>query len=413
MKKLKLNDGAYTNLITGLGTLSMDKASATKASCYREGNLSELARMKVSDGIADRIVSSIPETALKQEITIIGDKGGEILTAMTKAGMIEAMQTAGEYQRLTGGALIVTEYDDVSSAKDLEKPVSDAAKILNYRVYSSGRVNLNAGDFVGDDPQIFRVVRRDGAEVIVHPSRCVVIHGKALPDVLDFGGTRESFFGSSALKTCETSLKNLASVVGAITNMAVETGTTVFNLDGLNEMLSRPDCGIKDVQNLMSMVKLSMNSMRAVFAGANDNFSILSHNFGGLPEIMQKLMNQVSADSGIPASILFGQTATGLSQTNTGDLKAYGELVESWRNRYLFRPMTSLIKDYALRMFGRSDVSEFAWGQVSVMSTEELLNAKKLQADTLEKYFTMGVLSNEEIRNSVFLNGHSFEVSVE
>lgn len=412
MTKQKLNDGAYKTFTLGLGVTGIDKTKETKAATYVEADLAELAKMKVQDGVAARIVEGVPETAFKNDIAIIGDNDGIIFKELSAMGLFEALQLAGEYQRLTGGAVIVTEYDDANRVEDIKKPVSNGAKVLGYRVYSSGKVRLNTADFNGDFPKVYHIERRDGVTVDVDPSRVTVIYGKALPDVLAGVSTREAFFGSSALKPCETSLKNLATVIGAVVGMASETGAMLFNLDGFNELMSRPDTGIRDAKELIGLVKYAMGSMRAAFMGGNDKINILSHNFAGLPEILQKLMNQVCADSQHPASILFGQTVSGLSQTNEGDLKAYGELVEKWRSRYMYRPACRLISDYCARNIKRQNVQEFTWGPVSVMTENELIEARAKQADTLSKFYQIGAISADEIREAVFVNGHSFEISL-
>ena len=403
-----IEDGAYQNAVTGLGTLEMDKTEHTLATPYRQANLKELARMKMQDGIANTIVSDIPQVAFMNEPSIIGDDAGIVIKEAYQKGLLEALQMAGEEQRLTGGAVIITEYDDGTDLKDAPK---ERAKITGYRVYSSGEVNLSPEDFDGDEPKHFRIIRLDGVEKIVNVNRCTVIHGIRLPGVLGSASIRERFFGASALKPVEKALKDLATVTGSIVNMATETGTLLMSLDGLNEMLSKPDSGIHDLHQLLSTIKLSMNSMRAAFAGANDKFEILSHNFSGLPETIQKLMILVSAKAKIPMSILFGQTATGLSQTNAGDLKEYAKEIDSWRRRYIYKPACKLFSEIGKRNCG-IECSEFNWGTIDTRTIEEELNARKTQEETLLSYLNAGVLSAEEIRKAVFENGHSFEVSV-
>lgn len=411
METAKIRDGAYGNFVTGMGRKDIDKSENTFAKPFTGTDIAELARMKMLDGIAARIVECVPETAFKEDISIIGDESGKVFKEASAIGLFETLQLAGEYQRLTGGALIVTEYENENRIEALKRPAPPDRRIKRYRLYSAGKVEFQPGDFDGDSPNIFRVVLLDNSRIEIHPSRCTVIHGKIVPDILQGISIRERFFGTPALCACEQSLKNLANVIASIVNMATETGVMLFSLEGFNEMLSKPDCGIQDAQQLISLVKVSMSSFRGVFSGANDKFQILSHNFSGLPEVLQKAMNMVCADSRIPASILFGQSATGLAQTNEGDTKAYAELVESWRSRYLYRPACSLIADLALRNCG-ANCSEFEWGAVTSMSVKEKLEAMKLQAETLNIYYQMGAIDEASIRESIFLNGHSWDVTV-
>ena len=158
-------------------------------------------------------------------------------------------------------------------------------------------------------------------------------------------------------------------------------------------------------------MKLCMNSMRATFAGPKDSYDMINHNFAGIAELWTKKQMDVSAKSRIPMSILFGQSATGLAQTNEGDIKAWCNSVGSWRQEYLYVPTCRLISDFCSRNFSKN-FSEFSWGAIDEMTLKQTLEALDLQSQTLERYMNRGVLGPDEVRTSVFENGHSWEVSV-
>lgn len=393
----------------------MDKTEGTRATPYTPADLRELARMQMQDGLADAIACDPAEVAFMNDPTLVGDKGGEILEAATAAGLLEAIQSAAEEQRLTGGAVVVTEYEEERTGDPpaLHEAPGDRWRVSGYRVYGAGEIELRPEDFAGDAPTRFPVVLMDGSEIPLHPGRCTAFHGKRLPGALRASGNvREKFFGTSALRPVEKALKDLATVTGAAVNMAAETGTLLVSLDGLNEMLSKPDCGVREIHDLISLVKLCMNSMRATFAGPNDKFQILSHNFGGIPDILQKLMVLTAAKSRIPMAILFGQSATGLAQTNEGDAKAYAKTVNAWRQRYIYKPAAALFGDFARRNFGK-DVPGFTWGGIDTRTISEELEARKRESEIDASAINMGVLTPDEVRKARYENGHSFELSVD
>jgi hypothetical protein len=184
-----------------------------------------------------------------------------------------------------------------------------------------------------------------------------------------------------------------------------------LRLNNLSLLLSKPDNGIEDIHKIISAMKLCMNSMRATFAGPKDSYDMINHNFAGIAELWTKKQMDVSAKSRIPMSILFGQSATGLAQTNEGDIKSWCSSVGSWRQEYLYVPMCRLIADFCKRNLGK-DYSEFNWGAIDEMTLKQTLEALDLQSQTLERYMNRGVLGPDEVRTSVFENGHSWEVSV-
>ena len=99
----RMDDGAYTNAVTGMGTIEMDKAEHVRASAYSGADLRELATMKVQDGVAARIVESVPESALKHDISIIGDADGRAFKECSRTTpTFRNRLRQGERSRATG-----------------------------------------------------------------------------------------------------------------------------------------------------------------------------------------------------------------------------------------------------------------------------------------------------------------------
>lgn len=409
-RKVKLTDGAYKDAISGLGTMKEDKNEHICVTDYHAQDLEELASMKMQDGLAEAIVDKPIEAAFANDISIIGDDDGSALKLFDSIGLKAAMKEAGSYQRLTGGAVIVTEYEDDYS---IDKEARTDSKVVGYNVYSAGRIEFKNDDFENGKPKLFRILVLGGGEVVVHPSRCTVVKGKKLPDTIaDSSNIREAFFGVSRLAPCVETLKQIGAVVGSIVNMAQETGTLLVQLNNLAMILAKPTGQARDeLLELLSVMKMGMSSFHATFAGAGDQFKILNHNFAGLPDIWQKLLNTLCAKSGFPSSILIGQSATGLAQTNDGDMKIWNSLVEAERSNYLYKPTCALLADLTRRNL-KKELSEFVWGDIQSMSVKEELEAKKLQVDTLGIAQDKGWIEPEPVRKSLFVNGHSWNVSV-
>lgn len=180
---IEVNDGAYENAATGLGKKGMDKAAHTVVAPYVPADLVSLATMKVKDGIAAFIVDGFPTAALMKEPKIIGDEDGKAYKEASKAGLFKAVKKAGSFLRLTGGSVVVTEYDSDSNAESLKTEPPKNAKVKGYRVYSAGKVDLRDTDFEkgSDEPRTFRVKVIGGDTFEVHPSRCTVFKGPETP----------------------------------------------------------------------------------------------------------------------------------------------------------------------------------------------------------------------------------------
>ena len=416
-EKKTFKDGAYLNSLTGLGMLRNDKTTHTKANPYNAvQNDLELANMYLQDGLATTIADSFPEHALADDIKIIGDESGEILKDLDSKGFTDAVIEAGAMARLFGGSAILTLYDGNTQFYRAPRPNE---KVVGYKVYSSADFSLSNEDYVKDktspyynEIELFKLNLENGSQIKVHSSRLTIFRNKKAPRILKNLTFNQRFFGCSSVKEVDDSLKDLGSSMGGVANMMSENGLKIFSLSGLTQMLSRPDDGVKSVQQRMSVVNMALSAYRSLFQDKDDSFSMVSHNFSGVPEIVRLMMVMVCARSKIPMSILFGQTITGLAGTNDGDLKTFYGDVNSWRRKVLYRSMCKLITDFCTRNLNTTDLKEFSFAPLGTLSGKEYVDAKWVQAQTCEKFFNMGAMTQDEVRECALENGGTFELSV-
>lgn len=410
-------DGAYANLVTGLGDARMDKDEHTRilAGVFRP-NYDLLAAQYVKDGVVKNIAKGPAVKALKNPIVINDDKDDATFKAMSRIGFFKACRLAGTWSRLFGGALVVSVFDGDGTA-DLSKEVSPKAKVVGYRVYTPGRINLTESD-ISDDPksrwfgkvEIFPVVLRNGKTMDIHASRCHVFRGVEIPDLLD-SDIDTYVFGASEVEMANIGLKKLPGAFGAISNMLQENGLSVFSLNGFSAMLAA-EGGEQKVRTRMSLTKLGMSMMRAVFLDKEDSFEMKSHSMSDVPESIKMLMAYTSALTGIPVSILFGNMVSGLSSTNDGDIRQYNDLVEQWRTECLYEPMVEMISEYRNRNEGKKGTQDFQFGPLDQPTSKEKAELMKDKSDFCRTLYDMGAMTPKEIRENLVLNGGTSEVSV-
>lgn len=410
-------DGAYANLVTGLGDSRMDKDEHTRilAGVFRP-NYDLLAAQYVKDGVVKNIAKGPAVKALKNPIVINDDKDDATFKALSRLGFFKACRLAGTWSRLFGGAIVVSVFDGDGTA-DLSKEVGPKAKVAGYRVYTPGRINLTESD-ISDDPksrwfgkvEIFPVVLRNGKTMNIHASRCHVFRGVEIPDLLD-SDIETYVFGASEVEMANIGLKKLPGAFGAISNMLQENGLSVFSMNGFSAMLAA-EGGEQKVRTRMSLTKLGMSTMRAVFLDKEDSFEMKSHSMSDVPESIKMLMAYTSALTGIPVSILFGNMVSGLSSTNDGDIRQYNDLVEQWRTECLYEPMVEMISEYRNRNEGKKGTQDFQFGPLDQPTSKEKAELMKDKSDFCRTLYDMGAMTPKEIRENLVLNGGTSEVSV-
>lgn len=75
--------------------------------------------------------------------------------------------------------------------------------------------------------------------------------------------------------------------------------------------------------------------------------------------------------------------------------------------------MCKIITDFCKRNLGKNELMEFDFAPLGAMTGKEYVDAKFIQAQTLEKFWNMGAITPEEIRKTALVNGGTFEISVE
>lgn len=413
-KTEKIKDGAYQNVLTGMGT-SLDSSTHDRVKMGIDvEDDSELASLYSRDALVKAIVDKVPEAVFNNPISIVDDDDGKIYKELSKMNFFSSIVTALKYARLYNGSIIVTLYE---GDDDLEKPVRAFGRVTGYRVYSSGRLMMDDSDWVKDKEnpyfgsvEYYRFIKKDGTIQRIHSSRINVIKGELFPDS-ETGTVKQEVFGLSLINSIAKDCSKLfGTSISSIGNMLKESGISVFGFDGFWQRLMIKDKdGEESIRKRIGLLKSQMSAFRGVIQDRNDTFAQINHNFTGIPEVMRIVMAYVSSCTQIPVSILFGNMITGLSSTNEGDIRVFNELVEKTRENKLYDVMCKLISDYAKRNLGLKNDLEFEWGAVGQMTETEKTSSLNSIVDIAVKLFSMeGVVDTEDIKAFLKLKGSQY-----
>jgi uncharacterized protein len=410
-KTEKIKDGAYQNVITGMGT-SLDASTHDRVKIGIDiEDDSELASLYSRDSIVKAIVDKVPEAVFNNPISIVDDDDGKIYKELSRMNFFSSIVTALKYARLYNGSIIVTLYE---GDDDLEKPVRALGRVSGYRVYSSGRLVMDDSDWVKEKEnpyfgsvEYYRFIKKDKTEQKIHSSRISVIKGELFPDS-ETGTVKQEVFGLSLINLIKDGSKLFGTSISSIGNMLKENGVSVFGFDGFWQRLEIKD-GENSIRKRMGLLKSQISAFRGIIQDRNDTFAQINHNFAGIPEVMRIVMAYVSSCSQIPVSILFGNMITGLSSTNEGDIRVFNELVEKTREDKLYNVMCKLISDFAKRNLGLKKDLEFEWGAVGQMTETEKTASLNTIVDIAVKLFSMeGVVDIEDIKAFLKLKGSQY-----
>ena len=417
---MKQEDAAYRNLVTGLGTEGADKTMHNSIAITKPLNPAQLSNVYMADGIGAKIINCVAEDATSKGWEIGGDPEGKLYSELDRLGLPVSVSDAATMTRLYGGAIGVFTIND---GIPLDKPRNPGkGEVTGMKVYSAGRAQLTDSDFVSDptsiffdDVEIFTIKKRLGLSFRVHASRCVIFRGLQVPDCWEQATTEHVYFGISSLQGVVDRLQGLGVSMQGVDNMLMEPDVGIYSLDGLKEMASETDAGIKKIIERMQVMHLSKNMLRALLLDKNDTYTQVSHSFTGIPETIQKEMQILAACADIPMTRLFGEAATGLNATGAGDKKNYDDKVIAFQTRSLATPIARIamvVNEHNGRIIPGSSF-QVLFSPVNTPTLLEMVDARLKQAQTDDINIRNQIYTSEEARMNRVVGGYSFETTVE
>lgn len=416
---MRTNDGAYRNMVTGLGTAEADKAIHSEVAPSRGLTPEQVSEIYMADGIGATIASCVPDDAMSNGWEPVGDNDGKLWKELGSLGVHDLLQNAALFTSLYGGAVMVAH---VEGSGALESPLVGNGRVKRFSVWSSGRAQLTQGDFVTDsaspyfdDVEVYTLRRRDGSTFRVHASRCIVFKGMAAPDCWNRATIENMHFGVSVLHTVRERLMGLGVSMQGVDSMLSEPDVGIYSLDGLNERLAEADEGMKSITERMQVMHLSKSLLRALIMDKNDTYNQVSHNFTGIPETIQKEMNMVAACAQIPVTRLFGEAASGLNATGKGDERNYNRRVAAFQSRTLSGPLSKIATMVNMRngRFVTGERVDVVFSPLDTPTMSELVDMRLKQAQTDDLNIRNQIITPEEARRSRMVGGYSFETTVD
>ncbi len=415
-----VKDG-WSNILSGIGGLG-DKAMRNKYNAQALITRPELAAIYESEGMLGRIIDIVAEDMTSAGWSIKGDESGSLAKACEDLEVGPKLSLALKWQRLFGGALIVL---DLMDGLPWDQPYDPRkkAKVRSMKVYSCARTIVVQSDYSSDpaspwfeEIERFTIKRLYGPTFQVHASRCIILKGRPVPDSDELAGydMETRYWGLSVIQSMFTMTSAFGSFVQGIGHLGQEMTIGKYTISNLEQAVAENDW--KSIRNRIRIIDESKSVIRAVLLGENEKYERDSLTFTGIPDLLDRLMMLVSAYSdGIPVSRLFGRSAAGMNASGEGDARDYYKMIESRQHAYLKAPLLRLLK--IVNLGEGSPVPEKDLGvefrPVWTPSQKELVEMRKVVAETDKTYIDSGVLNAEQVYNTHFSKGYSTEYMIE
>ncbi len=419
----KLRLDGWGNVLTGMGILNRDRSTATKPSGYLFLDQATLDNIYAGDGLGRIIIDAVAENMTREWIEVdTGDtKDSEAITARLEE--IEAKSAITDllrWSRLYGGAIAVLGVDD---GGQLSEPVNEAAlRSVNFiQVYDRHEVSLTSMQFYNDPtqpkygkPQFYTVQPSSGSPFEVHESRVLRLDGDPLPRRL---WQNNNYWGASVLQTCYTQLRDVATSHHAGVTIMQEFILSILKMKNLADMIGSGQESL--VLQRLNILDLSKGLSNTVTIDEGEELTRVSATVSGLPDLIDRVVQHLSAVCRIPVTVLMGKAPAGLNATGDSDIRNWYDALASEQQDRLHPIMSRLVKLLLLSSTGPTGGKEPEDWRVKFrplwqQSDGEKAATRKSIAEVDALMVDRGVLDPDEVRQNRYRpEGWSMETQVD
>ena len=395
------NDG-WSNPYTGIGT-SRDKmvhSAYTATSLLAEQQCSTLFH---SDDIARRICTTRPEEMLRAGYVLTTDDEDltkELLEDAEALAVDRKLYEVMCWGKCFGGAALVL---GVKDGRTQEMPLDESRvrsieflSVLDRRyVFPEWTINRDKLPVATTALPIsmYRITSPlVGGMSRIHESRLLRFEGELTDMNLRIG---LNGWTVSTLQCAFEVLQLFGMSFASVGHLLQDASQGVFKMKDLMHMIANNRDALT---KRMELVDISRSVARAVLLDADqEDFTRVTTSFASLPELLDRIMQRMSAATKIPVTLLMGRSAAGMNATGDSDFRAFYDSVGSDQKKIL---LPALLKIYRMLAVARgADPAQvrLRFNKLWEPTEQEESLTEKQDADRDVAYINAGVLLPEEV----------------
>jgi hypothetical protein len=393
---LFFSDGLQ-NVVSGLGT-ARDKRSSNQFtySTIDRQNLFELEAAYSTNWLARAVVDYPVDDATREWRYFSCEEASDIQRGEKRYRVQQHVQEGFKWARLYGGAVIVMVTDqDMSQPLDITRIGRGGLKRLVTidRKYITG-VDYNYTDPTAPNYLLPNYYMVYGGSLRIHHSHIVRIPGERVPlSIRQVNGG----WDDSALRKCLEDIKDAVSSKAGIASLIQEANVDVIQREGLSDELSTED-GSSAIIKRYQLAGTLKAINRMLLLDGDETYERRAASFGGLGEILHRLMEWVSGAADIPMTRLFGIQSKGIGDSGAGDEKNYLNAIRG-KQESDYRDVLEQIDEVMIRstLGDMPEECEFEFNPLSQPSGTEQAQQDLARSQADGNYLADGVLLRSQI----------------
>jgi len=400
------NDG-WVNLFTGVGT-SKDRRTASAFHHTILLTEQELLDLYRENGFARKIIDLPAGEMMRAGFEVTGDDEQEVNTRLDELkGAIEIKRLI-RWGKLYGGAIMVIGLDD---GLELDKPVNPSGirNVIFLKVFDRWRVSWSTVDLCTDtnnplygQPEYYWVSPASGTPFRIHESRTLKMEGADIPELarLNNGGWSDSVITGNYHQ-----IRALGEVYDDIEGIVGDFEQGVLTIQNLQELIASGQEAV--VKKRLELIDLSRHVLNTTLLDEREKYEKVTSTVTGLPDLMDRFGQALSAVACIPFTLLFGRSAAGLNATGENDVRQWYDNIAVEQVEQLRPQLERLVRYIMLAKDGAFGGRELPQWKIKFnplwqQTDKEIADTRKTVAETDAIYITNSVVDPAEIAISRF-----------
>lgn len=250
-------------------------------------------------------------------------------------------------------------------------------------VYNS--IDPTAADFF--EPEHFYVLGRK-----IHKSRFLYFADNIPPQVLK---PVYLFFGIPLAQLAFTYVQDFYKAKDVCTRILQKFSCSAISTDIEKLIYANGKNAVKD--RISTIAKYRDNDSILVLDKENEEFSQTNTPLAGLKEMWYASLELIPMIFGIPATKLLEISPSGFNSTGEFEMRNFYDSVHTKQSNVFDAPLKRLLEVICYTKGFDPDILAWSWKSLFKMSDKETAEVNRIEADTAQIYYNMGVVGNDDI----------------
>lgn len=408
-----IRDG-LENLTAELGT-SQDKRHKGRFVNNRRlsllGNNEELSAMYRTDWLSGKVVDIIPNDMTREWRSFTGEIEPDIVDLLVaeeeRLQLNKKINLAHRWARLYGTAFVVISVDDgLLPDKPLELKNIKPGSLKHIQVVDRNRIDISDVWPIQDPmkanfgmPEFYRFHE---TSTRIHHSRMLRLDGVELP-FDEF--RRNNYFSDSVLDRMYESILNFLTATDSSASMIYETNVDIYKVENFAALLQTAE-GEKMLRKRFTLANAFKSFNNALILDSKEEHQMKNNSFAGLPDLIDRFAQILSAASDVPATRLLGTSASGLNATGEGDLKNYYDKIRADQIA-IYKPRLDYFDDIMRASLGLGDETDMSYkfNPLFQMTPKEIADTNFVKAQTDALYLDRDIVTESTVAKELKQDG--------